>query len=107
MLRDGEPSPWQEAARNIATVRATPEHFKSHEARWKHDVKGYIHRAANERQGEADDTAGVGGMTPTPRAAPPPPLSASNCGHGPRLRAPRYRLLRAAQHGTCFRTSPA
>jgi hypothetical protein len=33
MLRDDEPSPSHEAARNIAAVRATPEHFKDHEAR--------------------------------------------------------------------------
>jgi len=61
MLRHDKPSPSKETTRNIATVRATPEHFKDHEARWKHDVKGYSRRAANERQGEADNTAGVGG----------------------------------------------
>jgi hypothetical protein len=61
MLRHDKPSPSQETTRNIATVRATPEHFKDHEARWKQDVKGYSRRAANERQGETDNTAGVGG----------------------------------------------
>jgi hypothetical protein len=61
MLRHDKPSPSQEMTRNIATVRATPEHFKDHEARRKHDVKGYNRRAANERQGEADNTPGVGG----------------------------------------------
>jgi hypothetical protein len=61
MLRHDKPLPSQEMTRNIATVRATPEHFKDHEARWKHDVKGYSRRAANERQGEADNTYGVGG----------------------------------------------
>jgi hypothetical protein len=33
MLRNDEPSPLHEAARNISAVRATPEHFKDHETR--------------------------------------------------------------------------
>jgi hypothetical protein len=61
MLRHDKPTPSQETTRNIATVRATPKHFRDHEARWKHDVKGYSRRAANERQGETENTAGVGG----------------------------------------------
>jgi hypothetical protein len=61
MLRDDKPPPSEETTRNIATVRATPKHFKDHEARWKQNVKGYNRRAGNERESEADITAGVGG----------------------------------------------
>jgi hypothetical protein len=59
MLRDSEPRPSHVAARKLATVRATPEHFKVHEARCKHGIKVHSRRAVNEQQGEADDTAGV------------------------------------------------
>jgi hypothetical protein len=107
ILRDDEPSPSHKAAENIAAVRATPGHFKDHEARWKHDVKGYSHRAANERHCEADSTVGVwgdeadsSGRASTTFASVEPRLCT-------RPRAPRHPLLRAAQHGTCFRTSPA
>jgi hypothetical protein len=57
----GESSPSHEAARNIATVSATPEHFQDREARWKHVVKGHSRRGAPKRQGEANDMADIGG----------------------------------------------
>jgi hypothetical protein len=49
LLRDGEPSPSKDVARNNGSVHATPENLWDHKARWKYDVKGYSRRAATKR----------------------------------------------------------